>query len=95
MLKALFSLLANVVGANLISYFNHGFDQTNVLSPKAVRANKVCIIVSAAYRLFCFSWNERKFSNEKRPQFPHDIFGTPTYPLFLVLEHQHGHGDVM
>ena len=40
-------------------------------------------------------WNKGKFLNKKRVQLPPDWFGTPTWRLFIVLEHQYRRRDVM
>ena len=40
-------------------------------------------------------WNKRKRLHKKRVQLPKDWIGTPTWPLFILLEHQYGCCHVM
>ena len=40
-------------------------------------------------------WNKRKRLHKKKVQLPEDWFGTPTWPLCIVLGHQYGRRDVM
>ena len=40
-------------------------------------------------------WNKIKDLLKKRVQVPQDLFGTPTWPRFIVLEQQYGHRAVM
>ena len=57
------------------------------------RANKAFSLTWAAS--VQFYWSKRKHLHEKRVQLPQDWFVTPTFPLFIVLEHQYGRRDVM
>ena len=40
-------------------------------------------------------WDKRKHLRKKRFRLPEDFPGTPSWPPFIVLEHQYGRCDVM
>ena len=42
-----------------------------------------------------FFWNKRKRLHKRLVPIPQNLFGTPTWPPFIVLERQYGRHEVM